>query len=87
MGADGCRWRAGWRDVDNDPIVLTHARALLTSSLQGARGYLDADIKDTDEILASAARLLDFSQPVAVMLVAVLHMLRDAEGPQLAGTA
>jgi hypothetical protein len=68
--------------VDNDPIVLAHARALLTSSPEGATGYLDADIKDTDEILAGAARLLDFSQPVGVMLVAVLHMLRDAERPQ-----
>jgi hypothetical protein len=68
--------------VDNDPIVLTHARALLTSSPEGATGYLDADIKDTDEILAGAAELLDFSQPVGVMLVAVLHMLSDAEDPQ-----
>ena len=68
--------------VDNDPIVLAHARALLTSRPEGATGYLDADIKDSDEILAGAARLLDFSQPVGVMLVAVLHMLRDAEGPQ-----
>jgi len=68
--------------VDNDPIVLAHARALLTSSPEGATGYLDADIRDTDEILAGAARLLDFSQPVGVMLVAVLHMLRDAERPQ-----
>jgi hypothetical protein len=68
--------------VDNDPIVLTHARALLTSSPEGATAYLDADIKDTDEILAGAARLLDFSQPVAIMLVAVLHMLRDEDDPQ-----
>jgi S-adenosyl methyltransferase len=68
--------------VDNDPIVLAHARALLTSSTDGATGYLDADLKDTDAILAGAARLLDFSQPVGVMLVAVLHMLRDAENPQ-----
>jgi hypothetical protein len=42
--------------VDNDPIVLAHARALLTSSPEGETGYLDADIKDTDEILAGAAR-------------------------------
>ena len=68
--------------VDNDPIVLAHARALLTSSPEGATAYLDADIKNTDEILASAARLLDFSQPVAIMLVAVLHMLRAEEDPQ-----
>jgi hypothetical protein len=68
--------------VDNDPIVLAHARALLTSSPEGETGYLDADIKDPDAILAGAARLLDFSKPVGVMLVAVLHMLRDDEAPQ-----
>jgi hypothetical protein len=67
--------------VDNDPIVLAHARALLTSSREGATAYLDADIKDTAAILAGAAEVLDFSQPVAVMLVAVLHMLRDEEDP------
>jgi hypothetical protein len=68
--------------VDNDPIVLVHARALLTSSPEGETGYLDADIKDPDAILAGAAQLLDFSKPVGVMLVAVLHMLRDDEAPQ-----
>jgi hypothetical protein len=68
--------------VDNDPIVLAHARALLTSSPEGATAYLDADIRDTGDILAGAARLLDFSQPVAIMLIAVLHMLRDEEDPQ-----
>jgi hypothetical protein len=67
--------------VDNDPIVLVHARALLTSSPEGETGYLDADIRDTAAILAGAARVLDFSQPVGVMLVAVLHMLRDKEDP------
>jgi hypothetical protein len=68
--------------VDNDPIVLAHARALLTSSPQGETGYLDADIRDPDAILARAGQLLDLTQPVGVMLVAVLHMLRDEEGPQ-----
>jgi hypothetical protein len=68
--------------VDNDPIVLAHARALLTSSPQGETAYLDADIKDVGEILAGAAPVLDFSQPVGIMLVAVLHMLRDEEDPQ-----
>jgi hypothetical protein len=68
--------------VDNDPIVLAHARALLTSSPEGATGYLDADIRDAGQILAGAARLLDFGRPVGVMLVAVLHMLRDAEDPR-----
>jgi hypothetical protein len=68
--------------VDNDPIVLVHARALLTSSAEGETGYLDADMRDTAAILDGAARVLDFSQPVGVMLVAVLHMLRDSEDPQ-----
>jgi hypothetical protein len=68
--------------VDNDPIVLAHARALLTSSPEGATAYLDADIRDTDRILHEAGEVLDFSEPVAVMLVAVLHMLRDEEDPR-----
>ena len=68
--------------VDNDPIVLAHARALLTSSPEGETGYLEADIKDPDGILAGAAELIDFARPVAVMLVAVLHLLRDDEAPK-----
>ena len=68
--------------VDNDPIVLAHARALLASSPEGETGYLDADMKDPDAILAGARRLLDLSKPVGIMLVAVLHMLRDDEEPQ-----
>jgi hypothetical protein len=68
--------------VDNDPIVLVHARALLTSSPEGETGYLDADMKDPDAILAGAERMLDFTKPVGIMLVAVLHMLRDREEPQ-----
>jgi S-adenosyl methyltransferase len=68
--------------VDNDPIVLAHARALLTSSPEGETGYLDADIRDPDAILAGAGPLLDFTEPVGVMLIAVLHMVRDADAPQ-----
>jgi S-adenosyl methyltransferase len=67
--------------VDNDPIVLTHARALLTSSREGVTAYLDADVRDTGAILAGAAEVLDLGRPVAVMLVAVLHMLGDDEDP------
>jgi O-methyltransferase involved in polyketide biosynthesis len=63
--------------VDNDPIVLSHARALLKSSPQGACAYLDADLRDPDAILAAAADTLDFSQPVAVMLIAVMHFIGD----------
>jgi hypothetical protein len=65
--------------VDNDPIVLAHARALLTSTPQGACAYLDADLKDTGKILQEAARTLDFSEPVAVLFVGVLHLVSDEE--------
>jgi SAM-dependent methyltransferase len=68
--------------VDNDPIVLLHARALLTTTPRGATAYLDADLRDTEEILKTAAQTLDFSQPVAVMLLIVLHLIPDADDPQ-----
>jgi S-adenosyl methyltransferase len=67
--------------VDNDPIVLTHARALLTSNPAGATAYIDADLRDTEAILAQAASTLDFSQPVAIMLIAILHLIGDDDGP------
>ena len=67
--------------ADNDPVVLAHARALLTSSAQGSCAYLDADLRDTAAILAGAAKTLDFSRPVAVLMLAVLHFLPDADGP------
>jgi hypothetical protein len=67
--------------VDNDPVVLSHARALLTSSREGKTDYLDADLRDTGTILAGAARTLDFRRPVAVLLVAVLHFIPDADDP------
>ena len=67
--------------VDNDPIVLSHARALLTSGPDGKTAYVDADIRDTDRVLAEAARTLDFTQPVAVMLLAVLHFVPDGDDP------
>ena len=63
--------------VDNDPIVLSHARALLKSSPHGACAYLDADLRDPDVILAAAAGTLDFGQPVAIMLIAVVHFIGD----------
>ena len=59
--------------VDNDPIVLSHARALLTSNPEGECAYVDADMHDPELILAGAAKTLDFSKPVAVMFVAVLQ--------------
>jgi len=67
--------------VDYDPVVLAHARALLTSGEGGATEYIDADLRDTGEILIRAGRLLDFSQPVAVTLLAILHAIPDADDP------
>jgi S-adenosyl methyltransferase len=67
--------------VDNDPIVLAHARALLVAGPDGATDYLDADLRDTAEILEHAAGFLDFSQPVGVMLVAVLHLIGPDDDP------
>ena len=67
--------------VDNDPIVLAHARALLTSSPEGATAYIDADLRATDTILERAAHTLDFGQPVAVMLLGILQGIPDQEGP------
>jgi O-methyltransferase involved in polyketide biosynthesis len=63
--------------VDNDPVVLSHAKALLKSTPEGACAYLDADLRDPDAILAAAAQTLDFGQPVAVMLIAVMHFVGD----------
>jgi hypothetical protein len=63
--------------VDNDPIVLAHARALLTSSPQGATDYIDADARETDKILQEAALTLDFAQPVAVVMLGLLGNIAD----------
>ena len=67
--------------VDYDPVVLLHARTLLTSDVSGAIDYIDADLRDPAAILRAAARTLDFSQPVAVMLVAIMHLVGDADDP------
>jgi len=67
--------------VDHDPIVLAHARALLNSSPEGATDYLDADFRDFGTILRQAARTLDFTRPVAVMLIALLHLIVDRDDP------
>ena len=67
--------------VDNDPMVLAHARALLTSDPRGSTAYIDADIRDVGRILAEAERWLDFSQPVAVVLMAVLQFVPDGDDP------
>jgi hypothetical protein len=67
--------------VDNDPMVLAHARALLDSEPEGATDYVDADMHNPEKILAQAAATLDFSKPVAVMLISVLHLIPDEDDP------
>jgi hypothetical protein len=69
--------------VDNDPLVLVHARALLTSSPEGATAYIDADARTPEKILADPAlrTTLDLTQPVALLLVALLHFVEDQEKP------
>jgi hypothetical protein len=67
--------------VDNDPIVLAHARALLASSPAGATAYIDADARDTATILTTAAKILNFRQPVAVMLLGILLFIPDEDDP------
>ena len=63
--------------VDNDPLVLAHARALLTSTPEGRTDYIDADLRDPAAILQSATDTLNFDRPIAVMLVAVLHFIES----------
>ncbi|MBO0810089.1 MAG: SAM-dependent methyltransferase [Actinobacteria bacterium] len=63
--------------VDNDPVVLTHARALLTSSPEGATDYVDADLHDCDGIMSEAARTLDFTRPIALMLNGIIGHVED----------
>jgi O-methyltransferase involved in polyketide biosynthesis len=65
--------------VDNDPMVLVHARALLTSTPEGATAYIDADVRDPDSILRDAAKTLDFTQPVALMMLGILGNVVDYE--------
>jgi O-methyltransferase involved in polyketide biosynthesis len=65
--------------ADNDPLVLAHARALLTSTPEGATNYVDADLRDTDRIVREAAKTLDFTQPIALMLLGVLNHIMDTD--------
>jgi hypothetical protein len=67
--------------VDYDPIVLVHARALLTGNEAGATEYIDADLRNTDTILSQARQLLDFSKPVAVTLISIVHAIPDSDDP------
>jgi len=63
--------------VDNDPLVLAHARALLTSSPEGVTDYVDADLRDPGKILQEASKTLDLTQPVALMLMGILGHISD----------
>ncbi|MFJ7065221.1 SAM-dependent methyltransferase [Streptomyces sp. NPDC101115] len=65
--------------VDNDPIVLTHARALLTSSPEGVTEYVDADAHDPERIIRAAAGTLDFTRPVAVLMLGILNFVIDGD--------
>ena len=67
--------------VDNDPIVLAHARALLDSAPQGRCGYVQSDLRDTGNIVSQAAETLDLAKPVAVLLISILHFVPDADDP------
>ena len=67
--------------VDYDPVVLTHARALLASTPEGTTAYIDADLRDTGTLLEKAAQTLDFAEPVAVTMLAVLHAVGDEDDP------
>jgi trans-aconitate methyltransferase len=67
--------------VDNDPVVLLHAQALLTSKPAGACAYVDADFRQPEKILAKAADLLDFSRPTALMLLGILQLIPDSDEP------
>jgi len=68
--------------VDYDPVVLAHARALLVSNDAGATTYVDADLRDTETILTAAAGTLDLREPVAILLITVLHFIPDADRPR-----
>ncbi|MFC6018166.1 SAM-dependent methyltransferase [Plantactinospora solaniradicis] len=68
--------------VDNDPLVLVHARALLSSDPKGATDYIEADVRDPDAILTRAAATLDFDRPIAIMLLGVLNFVPDTDQVQ-----
>ncbi len=67
--------------VDNDPVVVAHARAMLVSGEDGSCDHVDADLRDPVVILKAAGRTLDLSRPVALMLLLILHLIPDADGP------
>jgi hypothetical protein len=66
---------------DNDSLVLVHARALLSSRPEGVCGYVEADLREPEVILSQAAQILDFTQPTAILLLAVLHFITESDDP------
>ena len=66
--------------VDNDPIVLAHAEALLQGTPEGVTEYIEADVRTPETILEQAGRVLDFDRPIALSVVALLHFISDEEG-------
>ncbi|MEV0776327.1 SAM-dependent methyltransferase [Streptomyces sp. NPDC050428] len=68
--------------VDNDPIVLRHAEALLVSTVEGATDFIQADVREPKAILERAGRQLDFERPVALSLIALMHFIPDGDGPE-----
>ena len=68
--------------VDNDPVVISHARALLLGAIHGTTAFVDADVRDPDYVIGQAAELLDFSRPVAITLLMVLQFVGDESDPQ-----
>ncbi|MET8744544.1 SAM-dependent methyltransferase [Streptomyces sp. NPDC004728] len=68
--------------VDNDPIVLAHAGALLNGSAEGVTAYLDADVREPERILELAAEVIDFDRPVALSLIALLHFIGNGDGDE-----
>lgn len=69
--------------VDNDPLIMVHARALLTSTPEGTTDYVYADLHDPDTILQEAARTLDFTQPIALMLLGIVEHIVDTDEAQM----
>jgi SAM-dependent methyltransferase len=68
--------------VDNDPLIMSHARALLTSTPEGATNYVYADLRNTGTILREAARTLDFTRPIALMLLGIMEHIPDNDEAQ-----
>lgn len=67
--------------ADNDPMVVAHARARLTSSPEGVCGYVLTDLRDTERVLGEATQTLDLTRPAALVLAAVMHFIPDADDP------